>query len=138
MRNSPHNSDNSPGTFPADDDSFYDRFNVIYFDNSVPREERDPDLFDKLIEDIDYFAWWCVKGLLRYIKNNNSFTKDDDSNDYFMYHIEKSNSSMAFVQKFIREGNDDEFITNSELYASFCHENALAIHSRQKLFSNIC
>jgi len=57
-----------------------------------------------------------------------------------MYHIEKSNSAMAFVQKFIREGNDDEFITNSELYeiyASFCHENALAIHSRQKLFSNI-
>lgn len=126
--------------FPADDDSFYDRFNVIYFDNSVPREERDPDLFDKLIKDIDYFAWWCVKGLLRYIKNNNSFTKDDDSNDYFMYHIEKSNSSMAFVQKFIKEGNDDEFITNSklyELYASFCHENALFIHSRQKLFSNI-
>ena len=55
--------------------------------------------------------------------------------------LKKSNSSMAFVQKFIREGNDDEFITNSELYeiyASFCHENALAIHSRQKLFSNIC
>lgn len=126
--------------FPTDDDSIYGRFNVIYFDNTVPREERDPDLFDKLIEDIDYFAWWYVKGLLRYIKNDNSFTKDDDSNDYFMYHIEKSNSSMAFVQKFIREGNDDEFITNSELYeiyASFCHENALAIHSRQKLFSNI-
>lgn len=126
--------------FPADDDSLYDRFNVIYFNNTIPREERDPNLFDKLIENIDYFALWCLKGLRRYIKNNNCFTEDEDSNDYFMCHIEKSNSSMAFIQKFIIKGNDDEFITNSELYelyVRFCHENALAVHSRQKLFSNI-
>jgi phage/plasmid-associated DNA primase len=126
--------------FPADDDSLYDRFNVIYFNNTIPREERDPDLFDKLTENIDYFALWCLKGLRRYIKNNNCFTEDEDSNDYFMCHIEKSNSSMAFIQKFIIKGNDDEFITNSELYelyVRFCHEKALTVHSRQKLFSNI-
>ncbi len=126
--------------FPTDDDSIYGRFNVIYFDNTVPREERDPDLFDKLIEDIDYFAWWCIKGLRRYINNDNSFTKDDDSSEYFMNHIEKSNSAEAFLRKFVIKGNDNDFLTNTELYdlyVDFCHENAMTVYSRQKLFSNI-
>lgn len=126
--------------FPTDDDSIYGRFNVIYFDNTVPREERDPDLFDKLIEDIDYFAWWCVKGLLRYIKNDNSFTEDDDSNDYFMNHIEKSNSAKAFLRKFVIKGKDEDFLTNTELYdlyVDFCHENDMAVYSKQKLLGYI-
>lgn len=126
--------------FPANDDSLYDRFNVIYFNNTVPREERNPDLFDKLIEDIDYFAWWCIKGLRRYIRNNNSFTEDDDSSNYFMNHIKKTNSAEAFLRKFVIKGNTDDFLTNTELYdlyVDFCHENDMTAYSKQKILGYI-
>ena len=72
---------------PDDDDAIIDRFKVIYFDNIIPETQRDTELEKKLARDLDWFAQWSLKGLLRYNKNNQKLNPDSSSFQYFNKYI---------------------------------------------------
>ncbi len=125
---------------PYDDDSLNDRLNIIFFDNTIPRDKRDVNLTEKLIGEIDEFAIWCIHGLQRYISNHYRFTEDKDSKDYYTRHLRECNSARAFVDEFIYSGDDDDYIVNTDMYAlysDFCRDNELETLSKQQLFREV-
>ncbi len=125
---------------PIEDDSLIDRLNVIYFSNTIPRDNRDINLTEKLIKEIDKIAIWCVTGLNRYIKNRYKFTEDADSTNYYTRHLRQCNSGRAFVDEFLTSGENDDYVVNTELfdlYCCFCSDNDLPLLSKQQLFKEV-
>jgi putative DNA primase/helicase len=50
--------------FDTNDTAFDNRVRMIPFDVTIPKEERDPNLFDKLMDESDGILAWAVEGCL--------------------------------------------------------------------------
>ena len=103
-----------------DDDALYDRIKLLEFSYCVPKSERDPELQQKLYAEKDIFAWWALKGAMRYLKKGYRFTELPDQTDIRMI----GNPIARFLSKTIETATSNEYVPKIDLYTMFS-ENCL-------------
>jgi len=120
-----------------DDDAFFRRILLVSFPRTVPREDRDPDLPDRLTDELDGVLLWAVQGLQRLMENG-EFTHDPDPQDTRRQWEEHSSSIGRFKTAALEiTGNHDGDVETKEAvysaYTTFCQEQGLSTESQQSL-----
>ena len=120
-----------------DDDALYDRIKLLEFSYCVPKDKRDPELQQKLYAEKDIFAWWALKGALRYLKNGYRFTELPDQTDIRMI----GNPVARFLNKHLEAGPQNVYVPKIELYSSFCRickeQNMKKIPSKHRFYNAV-
>lgn len=113
------------------DKALIDRIQVIFFNHTIPRSQRDPSLKEKLRKERDGIVRWALKGLRRFIENGQQFTECSDAeilNSKFC----TSDSLRIFIETHLEYCENNKICT-SEIYKSyhnFCGENHVPLGKR--------
>lgn len=85
-----------------EDDAFYNRWLTVTFPRSVPSEEQDPNLTDKLTdkEELQRILKWSVEGAQR-LEENKGFSGEKGPEETKMVWREWGNSSDQFIEKYL-------------------------------------
>lgn len=108
--------------------AFFNRLIIIPFLNSIPKEQQDSGLKEKLLSESDYIVEWGMEGLRRLIQNNYVFTKSKLSEKIKREYINQNNSFQAFLVEACNFENDS-YMFSYEIegaYKIFCDMNDLA------------
>jgi len=101
-----------------------ERLQFVPFRHTVPREDRDPDLVDKLCRERDGILRWALAGLQRLINNKLQFSRCDSSEALMTEYRKRYDTLFAFVQdRCVLTGKKSDFeyktVFESE-YTSYC------------------
>ena len=116
-----------PKNYGDKSEGFYRRLIIIKFMHQIPKEKKDPNLFDKFVNEADGIFIYALEGLRRIIKNNYIFTTTDENDEFLERYKEESDSIMSFVNSTC-ELNGDFETKPRELYNSYetyCDETNL-------------
>jgi putative DNA primase/helicase len=85
-----------------EDDAFYNRWLTVTFPHTVPPEDQDPNLTDKLTdqEELQRILKWAVKGAQR-LEDNQGFTGEKGPEETKMIWRQWGNSIDRFIAKFL-------------------------------------
>lgn len=118
----------------VDDDAFYRRILLVSFPSTVPREDRDPHLFDKLEDEFPGILNWMIDGLKR-LTNQGKFTGDEPPAQTRQT-WESWGSSIKKYKQDCLEKDSDSAEPKSDVYAAYrrwCEENGLPTKTQQKM-----
>lgn len=123
----PHVKDTSHG--------FWRRVSVIPFNRTFSENEADPDLKDKLMDELPGIFNWAMAGLKRLYKNG-KFTESDQVVEYTAKYQKESNTIALFVEDECIVDMDDEnvYTTITPLYQKYkgwCQNNGYRNYSRK-------
>lgn len=82
-----------------DIDAFFNRLLIIPFNISIPEEEQDKHLSEKLYKEKDIFLSWAIQGLYNYIKNGFKFYLSESSTESLDYY----KNSFSPYKKFFKD-----------------------------------
>lgn len=105
------------------------------FNNTVPKEKRDPNLVDKFRAEADGIFLFALEGLKRLMKNNYVFSETEKNKAELQQYREDSDSVLSFVREYCQVDAAHE-IGSTELfhaYKNYCEECGLKPYS-QKMF----
>lgn len=126
-----------PGTTESDaTNAFVNRLIVLLFNRSIPKEEQDKDLLEKLWQERDAIFTLAMRALKELQERNYNFTMPEDSKDYLDHFNERTNSLHAFI-KDMCVLEDDASIFNADLmdaYSCYCRANGLDEFSRTRVY----
>lgn len=120
----------------SDDDAVLERYLVISAPNTVPDEDIDPRLKEKLIREKPGILNWAIKGYKRLIDQDH-FTHDPSPGEIRAKWSWRKASEFAisdFIERHIKF-DGDEYEVKSKLYQrykSFCHERGVDHASQTK------
>ncbi len=77
--------------------AFFERLLIVPFLNSVPKNQHDPNLKQKLLHERDFIADYAIKGLRRLLKNNGTFSECRKSSEIRFDYQTSSNSFLSFI-----------------------------------------
>jgi putative DNA primase/helicase len=119
-----------------DDNAFFRRVMIVAFPETVPREERDKDLPDRLSLEIDGILRWAVEGLQRLLQNED-FTRDLTPQETRRLWEEHASSIGQFKIRCLNvTGNGEHAVPKDEVYdayGQFCMDKGLPTESQRKL-----
>lgn len=101
------------------DDALNERIQRCNFTYTVPENERDRELPQKLWEERDLFVSWAIRGAVRYVKNGFKLTEDDDEA------MEFQSPFNTFINEFL-VSDPEGYISTADVYKKykkFCKEN---------------
>lgn len=109
------------------DDAFWSRMVLVPFENQIKREERDPDLLDKLLKRSDYIIGRALKHYRKFLDDNMRFPACHRSEELKNGFVPVSSNEK--VRMFVDECC--EFVPNAqatthelfESYCNFCRQN---------------
>ena len=116
-----------------DDEAFFRRILLISFPHTVPRDERDPALDEKLQAELPGVLNWALDGLLR-LQRQRQFTRDRDPPETQETWQKWGNTAQRFEKLCLSKG--DETVAKSELYQiyrEFCDDEQIPCESQHKL-----
>ncbi|WP_251980324.1 phage/plasmid primase, P4 family [Salinibacter ruber] len=121
----------------VDDDAFFRRVLIVPFPKTVPKEDRDPSLPDRLKLEQDGILRWAVEGLMRVLENE-EFTGDLSPSETRRLWQEHASSIGKFKVRCLdvtgRHDTDEEVKDEVfDAYTAFCEENGLSAESQSKL-----
>lgn len=104
------------------DDAFWSRMVLVPFENQIKREERDPDLLDKLLKRSDYIIGRALKHYRKFLDDNMRFPACHRSEELKNGFVPVSSNEK--VRMFVDECC--EFVSNAqatthELFESYCN-----------------
>lgn len=116
-----------PRNYGDRSDGFFRRLIIIRFERSVPMEERDPDLREKLSVERDGIFMWALGGLRRLMSNSYRFSETDRTRAELVKYKVESNSALSFVEECCFVNADAECIREDlfQAYREYCHKNGL-------------
>lgn len=124
-----------------DSGSIRNRMLIIPFLNQVPKNQQNPDLLEKLLEEKDYIIKKAMKAYRRLIENNFEFSKCELSEELLNMTF-KNISTVSSVEEFIKSDcisvDPYGYVRGNDLYKvykSFCNENGF-IPAKEKPFVN--
>lgn len=79
--------------------AYFNRIVIVPFMRSVPFEQQDQNLEQKLLQEKQYIVQYAVKGLQRLRKNNFQFTSCETANKIKADYISEQNSFQAFIEE---------------------------------------
>ena len=115
-----------------DDSSLPERIQVIFFNYSVPKSERDSSLPQKLWAERDAIVHWALDGLSRYLKKGEKFTSTTD-NDVIKSKYITADSLTFFIETYLQYEDEAKTTTNAifNAYNGFCGENRIPFGKRK-------
>ena len=102
----------------VDDEAFYRRILLTPFPETVPVEQRDKHLDEKLQSELSGVLNWAIKGLTRLI-DQGGFTADRSPGHTADTWQKWGDSVSRFAADAIEEASSDEAIPKSKLYAAY-------------------
>lgn len=105
----------------------FNRLCIVPCTNVIPKDKRNGNLFNELLEEIDLIFMWALKGLKRLIKNDFKFTVCEASEQAKIEFREKNDTLFNFI-------NENYIITDDKMdrvrkpefesdYMKWCQEN---------------
>jgi putative DNA primase/helicase len=139
-----------------EDDAFYNRWLTVTFPHTVPPEDQDPNLTDKLTaqEELQRILKWAVEGAQR-LEDNQGFTGEKGPEETKMIWRQWGNSIDRFIAKFLetrsqlmkKEENSEEDLeemtlkthtgTIYELYEKYASGMDMEVKGKNALSSEI-
>jgi len=119
----------------SDDDAYYSRWILIFFNNQILEENKDPYLVEKCTteQELSGFLNWCLDGLKRLLKQGRfSYNKSPEEIKTIMQR--SSDPISAFVQDCVYEYIDSYFTKDLvyEVYSQYVNKNGGARVSKEK------
>lgn len=116
-----------PKNYGDRSDGFYRRLIIIRFDRSVPQEQRDPNLREKLAVERDGILTWALEGLRRLIDNFYVFSETEKTRAELTRYRVESNSVLSFVEECCELAPDAETVREEMFakYKEYCHNAGL-------------
>lgn len=115
-----------------DDSSLHERIQVIFFNHSVPKSERDSTLPQKLWAERDGIVHWALEGLSRFLKKGEKFTSTTD-NDVIKGKYITADSLTFFIETYLQYEDEAKTTTDAifNAYNNFCGENRIPLGKRK-------
>lgn len=115
-----------------DDSSLPERIQVIFFNYSVPKNDRDSTLLQKLWFERDAIVHWALEGLSRYLKKGEKFTSITD-NDVIKSKYITADSLTFFIETSLQYEDEAKTTTDEifKAYNFFCGENRIPLGKRK-------
>ena len=117
-------------------DAFFRRFIIIHFANTIPEEQQDKKLANKIIDnELSGVFNWMMTGLSRLIKNQN-FTESVLISNEVKNYRKNSDTVELFLEEESWQPSYDKTIKLSDLYIqykSFCKDNEMPPIGNKKL-----
>lgn len=101
-----------------DNSALFKRLIIIPFLISIPEDEQDKDLFQKLIKEKNLIFRWSLIGLQRFIENNFIFSNCKISNEFLKGYIEEEDLIGYFINENITY-SEDGYLFWDEVKAKF-------------------
>ncbi|MCI1693395.1 DNA primase family protein [Aneurinibacillus aneurinilyticus] len=122
--------------------AFFDRIIFVTFNNTIPEDERDLNLKEKMLEERDYIVYWALKGLRRLIENNFIFTSCNDSNEFKRQYVQEMNTAISFIESCCDvDWNNKSFRVHKRdlynAYCKYCASNCLTSLNKTEFFNQI-
>ena len=116
-----------------------DRMHVVVFEKTVPRNQRELDLAERLWEEKDAIFSYTVMAFAEVIKNNGAFTLDERAEVLLNRMLEEANSEEQFIKAHLEISPGKNLTAKKvyEAYLAFCQRNALTAKSRHCLYTAI-
>jgi P4 family phage/plasmid primase-like protien len=119
-----------------DDNAFFRRVMIVAFPETIDREQRDPELPEKLELELDGVLQWAANGLQRLMQNE-GFTRDLKPEETRRVWDEHASSIGQFKIRRLEVTNRSEDVEAKQdvyqAYGEFCIENGLPTESKQLL-----
>jgi len=118
-----------------DDEAFYDRILLIPFPETVPRDERDPNLDDKLEAELPGILNWAIEGLQRLV-DQGGFTGDRSPGETADTWSKWGDSVKRFTEECLMETEKDRHISKSEMfgtYLEYCRQENIPEDTKYKM-----
>lgn len=114
---------------PSRDDSqgYVRRLLILQFNNVVPQEQRDPQLFERLAAEVTGIIAWAVEGLLRQ-RSRGRLTVPASSEEVIQQYCETISPLWAFAEECLQPSGDRTGFTAKDLYMAlnrWCKERGL-------------
>jgi putative DNA primase/helicase len=115
-----------------DDDAFYRRWLHVRFPNTIPKDDRDGQLMEKLNGELPGILNWALEGYAR-LREQDGFTKElqiEDKRDLWKAH---GHSVDRFMQTQAERVSGSEHPKDKvyNAYESFCAENNIPVKAKQ-------
>jgi putative DNA primase/helicase len=124
----------------VDDDAFFRRILLVSFPNTVPRDERDPDLGDKLEAELSGILNWAIEGLDR-LREQEHFTGAPTPGMVQAKWRAWGSSVDRFKQRILEATNDpDDAVPKRDAldaYRRFCEAEGIPAKSERTFFDNL-
>ncbi len=116
-----------PANYGDKSEGFYRRLLIITFNRSVPEQDCDTNLLDKLRGEADGIFMFALEGLKRLIYNNYKFSETQTNIDALQRYKEASDSVLSFVRDLciLKEGAAVGSTEMYEAYRAYCTESGL-------------
>ena len=117
----------------VDDEAFFRRILLVPFPETVPEEDRDKFLDQKLQDELPGILNWAIEGLQRLL-GNGGFTGDRSPARTRETWSKWGDSVSRFAKHAISEGDDD--IPKSDMYAAFlefCRQESIPSDTQHKM-----
>lgn len=119
-----------------DDDAFFRRILLVSFPKTIPREDRDPELSERLIDELDGVLLWAVEGLQRLMRNE-QFTWDPVPEVTRRRWEEHSSSIGRFKAAALDVSGDSQDVEAKKdvytAYTNFCQKRGLSTETQQSV-----
>lgn len=79
--------------------AFSKRLAIFPFNNPIPMEKQDIQLFEKLKDEGKYIAKWSIEGLIRWQNNNYQFTTCPEVEKITRNYYQQNNSIESFIEE---------------------------------------
>lgn len=117
-------------------EGFYRRLIIIKFKRSVPEQDCDPNLLDKLRGEADGIFMFALEGLKRLMRNNYRFSETQMNIDELQRYREDSDSVLSFVRDNCEQG--PAYVSGStelfKAYKTYCTVNNIIKGCEQAKF----
>lgn len=122
--------------------AFTDRIHFLVFSNTIPEEQRDKSLLNKLIAEKTYIVEWALEGLRELMDNNLIFTESDEARAFKSRYIAELNNVTEFVHERCHvDLNNDECKVHRKVlfpaYKQYCRDNGYKSLSKQEFFVEV-
>lgn len=123
-------------------DAFYRRMRPLVFPYSIPFEQQDPFLLDKLLEEKDLIVTagiWALHRVMHDATSNYPFTVPESSKAFMDEYRDDANSVRAFIHDCLafsteESGYSEDF---NKAYKAYCDRNGLEKMSTKRLIGQI-
>jgi len=119
-----------------DDDAFFRRILLVSFPTTVPKDQRDPSLPNRLEQELDGILRWAIEGLSRVLAQE-GFTHDLTPNETRRRWEEHSSSIGRFKASALKVTGDSSDVAVKEdvfsAYTAFCEDQGLSTETQQEL-----
>lgn len=122
--------------------AFTDRILFFMFNNTIPEENRDKSLIDKLINEKTFIVEWAIEGLVNLLDNNLIFTESEEAHAFKQRYINELNNVSEFIRDRCHVDLDNEEckVHRKVIYPAYklyCHDNGFKAISKQEFFVEI-